>query len=154
MKLGTVALLTAWLIGLPALAGTNEFCVGPDTDSDGIVDICDNCSSRANPGQTDGDQDGFGDACDCDYSVSLGGVCDGVDFGSFAVEFGTLAPPTNCEYDHDGNGAIDGVDFGIFATLFGKPGSGPACGNFLGIPCNGAACGNAPWVVCPGATCP
>ena len=151
MKLGTIALLTALLIALPALAGTNEFCVGPDTDSDGIVDICDNCSSRANPGQTDGDQDGYGDACDCNYSSSSS--CDGVDFGQFGLKFGTLAPPTNCEFDHDGNGAIDGVDFGIFGTLFGGF-PGPSCGNPLGIPCNGAACGNAPLTLCPGNPCP
>jgi len=41
----------------------------PDEDSDGIVDLFDNCPSVPNPGQEDTDQDGIGDACECDCSV-------------------------------------------------------------------------------------
>lgn len=36
----------------------------PDTDSDGVTDLFDNCTSVANPDQADTDSDGLGDACD------------------------------------------------------------------------------------------
>jgi len=39
-----------------------------DSDSDGIVDISDNCIEAYNPGQEDADGDGFGAACDCNDS--------------------------------------------------------------------------------------
>lgn len=35
-----------------------------DTDSDGILDVFDNCPMGANPNQSDLDNDGIGDACD------------------------------------------------------------------------------------------
>ena len=149
MKVGVITLMTALLFAWPALAGTNP-CTGPDWDGDGTVDICDNCSDVVNPGQYDGDQDGFGDACDCDYSATTNGVCDGGDFGQFAIAFGTFVPPTDCEFDHAANGAVDGGDFGRFAANFGQPlGSGPACVLAPGGPgARGVACPT------PGAVCP
>jgi hypothetical protein len=145
MKIVGIALVTALLFALPAAAGTDP-CPGPDSDSDGTEDLCDNCSEIFNPAQTDGDQDGYGDYCDCDYSTARNWVCDGVDFGEFAKKFGTLIPPTSCEFDHVPGGAVDGVDFGAFASMFGKA-PGPACqmapGGARGIPCP-----------TPGAPCP
>ena len=38
--------------------------IGPDTDSDGIVDVLDNCPTTANTSQADSDADDLGDACD------------------------------------------------------------------------------------------
>jgi hypothetical protein len=38
--------------------------MGPDTDSDGFRDACDNCPLSANSNQLDTDNDGVGDACD------------------------------------------------------------------------------------------
>ena len=145
MKVGVITLMTALLFALPALAGTDP-CPGPDWDSDGTPDVCDNCSEVVNAQQYDGDQDGYGDACDCDYSASANNACDGGDFIQFAGKFGTTVPPTNCEYDHANNGAVDGGDFIAFAGLFGKL-PGPACqaapGGTTGIPCP-----------TPGAVCP
>ncbi|MBI4582179.1 MAG: thrombospondin type 3 repeat-containing protein, partial [Planctomycetes bacterium] len=37
---------------------------GPDGDTDGQGDACDNCPTSPNAGQEDGDKDGVGDACD------------------------------------------------------------------------------------------
>jgi len=147
MKVGVITLMAALLFALPALAGTNP-CTGNDWDSDGTVDICDNCSEVYNSQQYDGDQDGFGDACDCDYLASQNSVCDGADFGKFAGMFGKLipgAPTTQCEYDHVFNGAVDGGDFGAFAANFGLapgPSCQPAPGGARGIPCPspGTAC--------------
>jgi hypothetical protein len=34
-----------------------------DSDGDGILDLCDNCPTVANPDQADTDSDGYGDAC-------------------------------------------------------------------------------------------
>jgi hypothetical protein len=141
MKVGIISILAALLLALPAFAGTED-CTGPDTDTDGVVDMCDNCSADINPGQTDGDQDGFGDACDCDYDNNI--ACDGADFGAIVAVFGTVVPPTDCEYDYDSNGAVAGADFGWFVARFGSsPLPGPSCGNAPGTPCPD-----------PGAVCP
>lgn len=40
-----------------------------DIDSDGVVDVLDNCPSVSNPTQSDIDSDGEGDACDNDDSI-------------------------------------------------------------------------------------
>jgi hypothetical protein len=50
----------------------------PDTDSDGVADVSDNCPSTANADQADGDGDGVGDVCDAcsaDGNKSAPGVC-------------------------------------------------------------------------------
>jgi hypothetical protein len=54
------------LFGQRALAEnmiTQTFCSGPDSDGDGVVDVCDNCPAVANDDQADENSDGAGDAC-------------------------------------------------------------------------------------------
>ena len=35
-----------------------------DADSDGVIDVCDNCPDHYNPGQEDCDSNGIGDICE------------------------------------------------------------------------------------------
>ena len=43
----------------------------PDTDTDGIADVCDNCAGLSNMAQLDGDYDGQGDLCDvCPFDAT------------------------------------------------------------------------------------
>lgn len=115
--------------------------VGPDTDADGIRDICDNCPLVANPLQEEADGDGPGDACDnCPLL------------------------PNPLQADADGDGAGDGCDN---CPLVDNPlqedddadGLGDACDNcpFVANPLqedgdadsHGDACDNCPQLVNP-----
>jgi hypothetical protein len=68
----------------------------PDSDADGVGDICDICPGVANPAQEDSDQDGVGDACDnCSATANAGqadadgdGIGDACDATSGAVVLG------------------------------------------------------------------
>jgi len=130
MKVGVITLMTALLFALPALAGSP--CTGPDTDSDGHVDICDNCDAIANATQTDDDSDGFGDICDCDYNGDL--LCDGSDFLTLGTWFGQGVPPAPPHVDQDDSLIVDGGDFLAFGPGFGAP-PGSSCGHPKGTPC-------------------
>lgn len=52
-----------------AVAATVIAHATADEDGDEVVDVCDNCPSRANADQADGDNDGQGDACDVSAST-------------------------------------------------------------------------------------
>ena len=51
-------------------------CPAPqDEDSDGVLDLCDNCPAGYNPSQVDTDSDGIGDACDaCTNTTNVGAI--------------------------------------------------------------------------------
>ena len=114
MRFKIFAVMFAFLLwGTPAFAGTS-----PDFDGDGIGDILDNCSVRANPDQVDTDADDCGNVCDADYGQS-GTVSIG-DFGAFSQNFGT----NNTLYQHtppiNSTETVGIGDFGFFLQNFGK----------------------------------
>jgi hypothetical protein len=77
--------------------------VPPDTDGDGIVDVCDNCPTVYNPGQEDTDGDGVGDACQLPPLDTDGdGIPDNVDNCPDVVN------PTQA--DTNGNGVGDACE--------------------------------------------
>src|SRR6266446_5920630 len=94
-----------WVIGLCE--------TGPDSDGDGIVDVCDNCPGVANPDQADADGDGAGDLCDpCPHDGSPD-----IDGDGYCGDPGKCAACDNCPFtynpdqaDRDGDGVGDLCD--------------------------------------------
>jgi hypothetical protein len=89
--------------------------VAPDGDSDGIVDVRDNCTLVANADQRDTDGDGYGNRCDADFD----GDCsvNFLDLGVVKTAFFGHDP----DADLDGDGNVNFVDLGIAKTLFFAP---------------------------------
>jgi hypothetical protein len=131
MKVGLFTLVTALLLALPAWAGS-VICPGPDTDSDGTPDVCDNCSVVPNPTQFDGDSDGFGNRCDADFDNN--GVVGLTDYGILGKNWNQTVPPAPTYVDCDENGAIGLTDFGVMGKYWNLA-PGPACGQPAGVPC-------------------
>ena len=97
MKQGIfILIVTVALIGLP-MAGFAGIAV--DTDGDGVVDVMDNCSAKANASQNDSNGDGCGNRCDQDVTndgfVAIG------DFSQLALNFGSTVPPASPDLDLD-----------------------------------------------------
>ena len=119
MKVGVITLMTALLFALPVWAGTDPCASGPDQDSDGHVDHCDNCLVKANVSQTDADSDGCGNVCDGDFNQD--GVVAIADFSSFAGVYGgpsavhDIGMPDPPQPD----GVVAIADFSNFAGMYG-----------------------------------
>lgn len=110
----------------------------PDSDADGVGDICDNCPVVFNPAQEDSDQDGVGDACDNCPAIAnadqldsdgdgLGDACD-PESGAIFIEFhhgNRIA--WNAPGPHDAWNLYRGdLDLLVFAGLYTQvPGSSP-----------------------------
>ncbi len=92
-----------------------------DTDSDGVPDICDNCSAASNADQLDTDGDGFGNACDADFDNN--GIVNTLDLAILKAAFGQRGYDKIT--DLDGNFIVNTLDLAIFRSLFGKT-PGPA----------------------------
>jgi Domain of unknown function (DUF4114)/Thrombospondin type 3 repeat len=84
-------------------------CSGPDSDGDGVVDICDVCPSVANPDQSDRDRDLVGDACD--NCVAVANLAQGDADGNGRGDACSLEVCDDGR-DNDGNGLVDGADPG------------------------------------------
>jgi hypothetical protein len=71
-----------------------------DTDSDGVIDLLDNCPTNANPTQADSDSDGIGNACDNCPTISN---ADQADMDGDGVG-------NACDPDRDGDGVQNNSD--------------------------------------------
>ena len=81
-------------------------CDGPDSDRDGVPDVCDNCPSVANPDQRDSDGDLVGDACD--NCVDVPNLAQGDSDGDGRGDACSLEICGDGR-DNDGNGLVDGT---------------------------------------------
>ena len=111
-------------------------CPPFDYDSDGIIDVEDNCPDTSNQGQIDScppQGNGIGDDCDCEGDFDCDGDCDGADASTFKVDFGRSTfqrPCINedpCNGDFSCDGDVDGADAALFKEDFGRSPFGNPC---------------------------
>jgi hypothetical protein len=89
-------------------AGTGSVCTAStkDTDSDGVMEPCDDCPTVANATQVDSDGDGLGDACDtCPHLANAPQTdTDGDGVGDACDNCPAVKNPTQLDTDQDGKG--------------------------------------------------
>lgn len=76
----------------------NQLSSTVDTDSDGLYDFFDNCSTVGNPDQLDTDFDGFGNACDADDDAD--GIPDDIEISTGLNPL--IAADAQTDIDNDG----------------------------------------------------
>ncbi|MEO1575587.1 MAG: alpha/beta hydrolase-fold protein, partial [Pseudomonadota bacterium] len=83
-----------------------------DADADGIPDLADNCTLRANADQRDSNGDGFGNACDADFNDD--GVVNVIDLGVLRQRFFS----GDLDADLNGDGVVNIIDLGRLREVF------------------------------------
>ena len=136
------------VVGLPftAMAGPTP-PTGNDSDSDGIEDEFDNCSTASNVSQADADHNGCGDACNfgtilCDATGD--GKVGAPDFQILISEFGddcVFNPSLLCLADCTGDSKVGAPDFQALVVEFGNS-QGPS--GITNAQCDPATCGCTP----------
>lgn len=116
--LGCLVLVSVALwLSSPSLAGPLS---GVDSDTDGVDNVIDNCTTVSNASQLDVDGDGCGNACDGDFDQT--GLTSIGDFTTFKICFtrtvgapgGPVADPSCTEADMDGTGVMSIGDFILY----------------------------------------
>ena len=119
----------------PAIDTSPAWQLPTDIDSDGVIDLSDNCKLVANPTQLDANGDGYGNICDADLNNS--GTVTTADFGLLRSVLNQAAgsSATAAAADLNGSGTVTTADFAILrARLNTAPGpSGLVCAGT--IPC-------------------
>jgi hypothetical protein len=139
MRSGTlaIAIIALWAGGLSlaAMAGPSA-----DTDGDGVFNVLDNCSLRANPppNDCDTDDDGYGNYCDADFNQN--NAVSATDFVTrFLPDFkaGQDKAPLDGT-DMNCNGTVTATDFTQYFLPHFKSGkSGPSGLHCAGtVPCD------------------
>jgi len=131
MKAGVLAtMIFGALIGFPIASFAG---LAPDTDTDGVPDVLDNCLNIANAGAADcdTDQDGYGNSCDCDLNEA--GGCTATDLAIWKAAF-KAAPQTNMNANHNCSAEatpITATDLAIWKARFKTVphASGLSCAN-------------------------
>ncbi len=94
-----------------------------DTDRDGVGNACDNCTLKANTSQIDTDHDGYGNACDGDFDNN--GTVNAIDSSKYFIPDFRTGHDSGRGTDMNGNGTVNSIDFSqFFIPQFkqGKPG--------------------------------
>ena len=135
LHLGRLGVPTAALVSLVVAGALAVLTVGSgaqapaDTDSDGIYDAVDNCTSVSNADQCDSNADGFGNRCDGDFDNDLAvGAADLVELKqSLGAKCGDAS--YDADLDMDCDCAIGAGDMELLKAGFGlAPGpSGLSC---------------------------
>ncbi len=87
----------------------------PDTDADGIPDLCDACILVSNADQSDSDHDGYGNRCDGDLNNS--GLVTAADFNILRSRLNTTDP----DADLNSSGLVTAADFNILRGMLNQP---------------------------------
>lgn len=103
----------AYTVTISGSTAQTVLCSTADTDSDGILDVNDNCPRIANANQLDTDGDNQGDACDADDDND--GVLDGADNCPLTANADQLNTDGDslgnaCDADDDNDGVPDAYD--------------------------------------------
>jgi dipeptidyl aminopeptidase/acylaminoacyl peptidase len=113
---------------------------GTDTDSDGVIDVADNCRLTVNNGQPgtgtsqlDADHDGYGILCDADLNNS--GLVTTADFGILRSVLNQAAgsSATAAAADLNGSGTVTTADFAILRTRLNTLPGPSSCAGL--VPC-------------------
>lgn len=128
-----IALLCVIGLAFASFAGPSA-----DGDGDGVFNVLDNCSTRANaaPNDCDTDNDGYGNYCDGDFNQS--NSVNATDFSAHFLPSFSSGVPAATGTDMNCSGGINATDFsGFFLPSFKAGAPGPSGLHCAGtIPCD------------------